>query len=307
MRYAIEAVDIVKTFGDVKALNQVSLEVQEGEIFGFLGPNGAGKSTFVKILLNLVPASAGTAEIFGRKIENISARRNLGFLPENIVAYPFLTVEDFIRFHAELSGIPKNMIKQEISRCIDTLGMGEKRNKRIGTLSKGMLQKVGIMQAIIGKPKMLFLDEPTSGLDPIAIKELRSLMLDMKNNGTTIFLNSHLLSEIERTCDRIAILNKGKIIKTGSQYDLSVKGKHLEVIVEGFTDSMALEINKICSRPVERSGTCLMIYPEREFDSITVHRIIIEQGGKLLSLSWNTESLEELFYRIIKDENICNS
>jgi ABC-2 type transport system ATP-binding protein len=307
MNYAIEAEDLVKTFCDVKALDHVTLHVQEGEIFGFLGPNGAGKSTFVKIMLNLIFPSAGTASIFGINVNNISSRKNLGFLPENIFAHQFLSVEEFIRFHAELSGIKGTGIKEEINRCIDALGIGDIRKKRIGALSKGMLQKVGIAQAILGRPRLVFLDEPTSGLDPIAIKELRNLLIEMKGSGTTIFLNSHLLSEVERTCDRVTILNKGKIIKTGTQSDISEKGKHLEIAVDSFTDAMVMEINKLSMKPVEIYGNIMKAYPERESDSVAVHRIIVDKGGKLLSLSWKGESLEELFYRLVKHENTCNS
>jgi ABC-2 type transport system ATP-binding protein len=307
MYCAIDATDIVMNFGDVKALDRVSLRVNEGEIFGFLGPNGAGKSTFVKIILDLITPSQGVARIFGKPSKSFYSRKNVGFLPENIVPYKFLTVEEFIKFHAELSEIPGDRINKEINNCIDALGLGEKRKKKLGTLSKGLMQKVGIAQAVLGRPKLLFLDEPTSGLDPIAIRELRRLLLEMKNRGTTIFLNSHFLSEVERTCDRIAILNKGKVIKTGSQSDLSTQKKYLEVVADGFTDAMAFEINKFCSRPGERNGNVLRFFPENVNDSVSIHRIIIDHKGKLVSISWKGESLEEVFYRLIKDENIYNS
>jgi len=307
MQYAIDAEDIVKTYGKLTALDHVSIRVEEGEIFGFLGPNGAGKSTFVKILLNLISPSGGTARILGEVVRNVSSRRSVGFLPENIQAYQFLTVEEFMRFHAELSGLPKEGVKKEIDESLNTLGLAVERRRRIETLSRGMIQRVGIAQAILGRPELLILDEPTSGLDPIGIKELRNLLLEMKHRGTTIFLNSHLLSEVERTCDRIAILNRGKIIKSGTRSDLSDKEKHLEVTVEGFTDIMAREINAISKRPIENNGNLLRIYPEEEKDSVIVHRIIVENGGKLLSFSWKGESLEELFYRLVKDENLGNS
>ena len=208
MRFAIKAESLVKKYGDIIALDNVSLEVQQGEIFGFLGPNGAGKSSFVKILLNLISPSSGNARIFDVPVESFLSRKHVGFLPENILVYKFLTVKEFMLFHADLAGLPAGRNKEESSRCIDLLSMGDSRNKRLGTLSKGMLQRVAIAQAILGHPKLVFLDEPTNGLDPIGIRDLRKLLSEMKNRGTTIFLNSHLLSEIERTCDRIAILNK---------------------------------------------------------------------------------------------------
>lgn len=308
MELAIDAEDLVKTYGNVTALDHVSIRVEAGEIFGFLGPNGAGKSTFVKILLNLISPSKGTAKIFGLDVKHVSSRKSVGFLPENIYAYKFLTVEEFIKFQAVLCELPKNRIENELKSCLDTVGLSNDINKRMGSLSKGMLQRVGIAQSILGRPKLLLLDEPTSGLDPIGVKELRSLLIELKKNGTTIFLNSHLLSEVERTCDRVAILNKGRIVKSGTKSDLSGKEKHLEVFVEGFTDNMAEKINSISKKPIERNGNFLKIFPETETDSVTIHKIIIDHGGRLLSLSWKGESLEELFYRLVKtkekDENL---
>ena len=178
------------------------------------------------------------------------------------------------------------------------------RAQKIGTLSKGMLQRAGIAQAILGNPELLILDEPTSGLDPIGFTELRRLLLDMKAQGATIFLNSHLLSEVERTCDRVAIINKGKIIKSGSRDDLSDRGKHLEVTAEGLTGSMAASINLLSHKNIEADGKDLRIYLNDEKDSVNVHRIIVEGGGWVQSLAWSSESLEELFYRLVKHEDM---
>jgi len=177
------------------------------------------------------------------------------------------------------------------------------RTRRIGTLSKGMLQRVGIAQALLGNPELLILDEPTSGLDPIVFADLRRLMLDMNRRGTTIFLNSHLLSEVERTCDRIAILHRGKIIKVGSKADLSDRDRHLEVIVDGLSESMLPSLTALSEKPVVYDGTSLRAYPRSEQDCLAIHRIIVEQGGRVLSLRWKAESLEDLFYRLVKDEN----
>ena len=167
-----------------------------------------------------------------------------------------------------------------------------------------MLQRAGIAQAILGNPELLILDEPTSGLDPIGFTDLRRLLLEMKARGTTIFLNSHLLSEVERTCDRVAILHKGKIIKSGLRGDLSDRGKHLEVTAEGFTDAMAAAIRALSQKDIEAEGTNFRIYPNDEKDSVAVHRIIVEGGGRVQSLSWKSESLEEIFYRLVKNEDL---
>ena len=304
MQLAIQAENLVKYYGNVKALDQVSLNVYKGEIFGFLGPNGAGKSTFVKILLNLTAPSGGKAKIFGESSRHVLSRKSVGFLPENIKTYQFLTVEEFLSFHAELSELSRKSIKSEVDRCLAIVGLAKDRKKRISALSKGMLQRAGIAQALLGNPELLILDEPTSGLDPIGFTELRKMLLDMKQQGTTIFLNSHLLSEIERTCDRVAILYKGRILKSGNKADLSDKEKHLEIIVDGLNDSMVREINLISKKPLEIDGSSVRVYPEKEEDTFTIHRILAEQGGRLQALSWKAESLEELFYRLVKHENL---
>lgn len=303
MQFAIEAYNLVKHYGTLKALDQVSLSVRRGEIFGFLGPNGAGKSTFVKIMLNLINPSAGSTKIFGESSKNVLSRKNVGFLPENIKTYGFLKIDEFIAFHAQLSEMPKQNIKSEIERCIAKVGLKGERKRKLGTLSKGMMQRVGIAQAIIGQPELLILDEPTSGLDPIGFTELRNMLLEMNHMGTTIFLNSHLLSEVERTCDRIAILHKGKIIKIGDKKDISDKEKHLEIVVEGLTDNMVKCITALTKRQVELSDNTLKVFPSNENDPLTIHKIITDQGGKLLSFLWKAESLEELFYRLVKHED----
>jgi len=304
MQFAIEAQSLVKKYGGFVALDDINLVINRGEIFGFLGPNGAGKSTFVKIILNLVRKTSGSARVFGEPVTKAQARKTIGFLPENICLYPFLSINEFLHFHSELIGISKQKINEEITSCLRAVALEPVRGKKIGTLSKGMLQRTGIAQAILGNPELLILDEPTSGLDPIGFTELRRLLLDMKAGGTTIFLNSHLLSEVERTCDRVAILNKGKIIKIGSRDDLSDRGKHLEVTAEGFTSSMAEAINALSQKNFEKDEKNFRIYLNNENDSVAVHRIIVEAGGRVQSLAWKSESLEELFYRLVKHEDM---
>jgi ABC-2 type transport system ATP-binding protein len=304
MQFAIEAHSLVKKYDSIAALDDITLVVNRGEIFGFLGPNGAGKSTFVKIILNLVRATSGGVRIFGEPVTNVKARKTIGFLPENIRVYPFLKIEEFLRFHCELIGIASQNIKMAIDTCLCAMELESVRAQKIGTLSKGMLQRTGIAQAMLGNPELLIFDEPTSGLDPIGFTELRRLLLAMKARGTTIFLNSHQLSEVERTCDRVAILNKGRIIKIGSRDDLSDRGKHLEVTAEGFTDGMAAAINAFSQKNIETEGNKLRIYLSNEKDSVNVHSIIVEAGGRVQSLAWKSESLEELFYRLVKNEDM---
>jgi ABC-2 type transport system ATP-binding protein len=306
MPHALYAESIVKKYGQCTALNGVDLSVKAGEIFGFLGPNGAGKSTFIKIMLGLIEPTSGRGEIFGSAISRVSSRAVVGYLPENIRAYGFLTVEEFIVFHAELAGVDRRRTKSMAAESMHATGIDAYRHKRIESLSKGMLQRTGICQAMLGKPKILFLDEPTSGLDPIGIQELRAHLQQLKADGTTLFINSHLLSEVERTCDRIAILSRGSIIKSGCRADLSSADRHLEVILEGYTDSMGQALAPLCVKPLCREGNRLKLYPRRNQDSVILHRIINEQGGALQSLAWKGEALEDLFYRLIKNETVAN-
>jgi ABC-2 type transport system ATP-binding protein len=303
MPYAIEAEKIIKNYGRIKALDSLSLNVNQGEIFGFLGPNGAGKSTFVKILLNLVKPSKGSASILGKPVSKHLSRRDVGFLPENMRVYNFLIVEEFLRFHAELFEVPRKNIKSEVEKALRTVGFYDERKRRMGTLSKGMTQKAGIAQAILGRPKLLLLDEPTSGLDPVGIKELRSILIEMKNHGTTIFLNSHLLSEVERTCDNIAILNNGKIVQVGSTADISGNNKHLELTVDGFNEDMEREINSLSVKNLVNEGNSLKVYLKDYNETLNVHKLINEKGGKVISFFWKGESLEEIFYDLVKKKD----
>jgi len=304
MQLAIEAENLVKRYSTITALDRVNLCVYKGEIFGFLGPNGAGKSTFLKILLDLIQPTYGNTKIFNEPSRNILSRKSIGFLPENIRVYQFLTINEFLLFHAKLAEVDKNKIAYEVDRCLSMVGLQNNKNKKIGALSKGMLQRTGIAQAILGKPELLLLDEPTSGLDPIGFAELRNLIIEMNHQGTTVFLNSHILSEVERTCDRIAILQNGKIIKSGTKNDLSGKDRHIEVVLENYNEAIVQILNSLSRKPVEIYENRMRIFPLEIITLLDIHKTIVQQDGILHSISWNAESLEELFYRVIKNENV---
>lgn len=302
MQPVISTRNLIKRYGTTIALEDVSLEVGGGEIFGFLGPNGAGKSTFVKILLSLVRPTAGEARIFGIPVREPRARKNVGYLPEHIRIHDFLTVREFIRLHAHLAGIDRSDVDREVDRCLEMLGVLSVRSRKIGTLSKGMLQRVGIAQAIVGDPELLILDEPTSGLDPIGFTDLRNLLLAMRRRGTTIFLNSHILSEVERTCDKVAILHHGRIIAAGRPGDIAGKERHVEIVAEGITEEMLEQMRSLCTTTPQRDGTVIRAYPQSEQDAARIHAIIASMGGKVRSFCWKGETLEDLFCRLVKDE-----
>ena len=303
MNWAIEADNLIKQYGNTKALDQVSLRVQQGDIFGFLGPNGAGKTTFIKILLNLSFADSGIAKIFNTDSKKVAARQKIGFLPETPYFYESLTVGEFLNFQAQLIGIADRNILSEVNTSLQKLNIVNERNKKIGTLSKGMRQKVSIAQALLNSPALLLLDEPTSGLDPIGIKEVRDILLEMQQRGTTIFINSHLLSEVERTCSRVAIINKGRIIKSGNKDDLSNKEKYLEIIGEGFTDTLVAHLAAAFKKGIDLNGNRMRISLDDENAALAIHQMIVQHGGKIVSFTWVKESLEDIFFRLVKSED----
>jgi len=198
-----------------RVLHGISFCVQEGEIFGFVGPNGAGKTTTLKLLMGLIRASAGRAAILGSDVVETAFRRHVGFLPENPYFYDYLTGREILHFYAKLSGVPGRSRAERVDALLDWVGLAESADARLRTYSKGMLQRVGIAQALVHDPKVVFLDEPMSGLDPIGRKEIRDLILRLKADGRTVFMNTHILPDVEMLCDRVAIIVRGRIQHEG--------------------------------------------------------------------------------------------
>ena len=194
-----------------RVLHGVSFSVREGEIFGFVGPNGAGKTTTLKILMGLIRATGGRASILGQEVGDAAYREHIGFLPENPYFYAFLSAREILRFYARLSGVEGARMESQIQTLIDQVGLNDASDARLGTYSKGMLQRVGIAQALIHDPQVVFLDEPMSGLDPIGRKDIRDIILRLKSEGRTVFMNTHILNDVEMICDRVAIIVKGRI------------------------------------------------------------------------------------------------
>lgn len=206
----------------VHALKDLSLAVKEGEVFGFLGPNGAGKSTAIKILMNLIFPTAGGAKILGMDVRNPETRRHVGFLPENPYFYDYLSAEELLRFGGQASGLHNAEIKERSDILLKRLGLDNARNRPLRSYSKGMVQRAGLALALIHDPKVLILDEPMSGLDPIGRKMVVDLILDLKAEGKTVFFSSHILSDVERLCDRVSILINGSMVRLISLAGLSV-------------------------------------------------------------------------------------
>ncbi len=216
---------------DIRALDDVSLTVQRGEIFGLLGPNGAGKTTLVKILLGIVRADSGSASLFDRDVASHRARESVGFLPENHRFPPDLNAGQVMRVYGALSGMDRSQISERADPLLKEVGLLDRKKSRIKTFSKGMMQRLGLAQALLSNPDLIFLDEPTDGVDPGGRLHFRSILSDLRDQGKTIFLNSHILSDIEQICDRVGILRNGRVVATGSIEGLTSGSNRWTIVI----------------------------------------------------------------------------
>lgn len=216
-----------------RSLDNLSLRVEEGEVFGFLGPNGAGKTTTLKLLMGLIFPTAGSAHILGRPIEDVSMHRDIGYLPEQPYFYDYLTARELLDYYARFSGYPSAERRARVTRVLERVGLSSAANMQLRKFSKGMLQRAGIAQAIIHDPRLVFLDEPMSGLDPIGRREVRDIILDLKTQGRTVFFSTHILSDAEMLCDRVAVLHQGKLRGVGAPGKIvSVEVHAMEILFE---------------------------------------------------------------------------
>jgi ABC-2 type transport system ATP-binding protein len=216
----------------VRAVKNLHLDVAPGQVYGLLGPNGSGKSTTLKILLGLVTPTAGTAEIFGVDSRLFSSKEKVGFLPENPYFYKFLTAQETLEFYGKLCGMRGNLLRNRIEELLDLVGLTYARHRRVGGFSKGMLQRIGLAQALIQNPEMVILDEPTAGVDPAGSRQIRDLILDLKKRGITVLLTSHLLEQVQEVCDRIGILARGELVREGPLAELTSVENQTEYLVE---------------------------------------------------------------------------
>jgi len=281
------------------ALNGVNLEVQRNEIFGYLGPNGAGKSTTLKILMALIYPSAGHAEILGKPVTDVSTRQRIGYLPENPYFYEYLTAEEFLGYYAGLFGFSSREVQERVVRYLKVTDIYHARKLQLRKFSKGMIQRVGIAQALINDPEVVFLDEPMSGLDPIGRREVRDLILGLKAEGKTVFLSSHILNDIETLCDKVAILNRGRLVGAGLLRDLiSREVSHVEIIVERANLeqlSRALDPKLTASQV----GTTVKIELDAEAALTEVVTEIERVGGKIVSVNPVRQTMEDYFIKVV--------
>src|SRR5580700_7036917 len=232
--FAVQTQNLRKVFSDKVAVRDLTLTVRKGEIFGFLGPNGAGKSTSIKMLLGLATPTSGEAFVLGAPSGDVEIRRKIGFLPENFRFYEWLTPAELLHLHGRLCGVPSSELSQRVPALIDLVGLTPHINKRLQNFSKGMLQRAGLAQALIHEPEIIFLDEPTSGLDPLGRRMVRDIIRAQRDRGVTVFLNSHILSEIEITCDEVVFIREGEVVTSrdmrtqhGEELRVTVRARNL--------------------------------------------------------------------------------
>jgi len=297
----IETHGLTKMYGTKIGCTEVSLSCSKGEIFGFLGPNGAGKSTFVKMLTGLLFPSSGDAEILGRPLGDVGVRQRMGYLPENFKFQDWMTGEDLLSFHAALYKLDKRTKGIRMDEALEIADLKGSEKYRIGTYSKGMQQRIGIAASLLCDPEVLFLDEPTSALDPLGRKEVRDLLLRLKAGGKTVFLNSHLLGEVETICDSIAIIKNGSILKQGAMGRILEEKIFLHITVDHLPPEVLDKLREHDPNP-EVSGERLKLHISGKEAIPSINSLLVENGCRVYELVARRESLEDLFIQIVRGE-----
>jgi ABC-2 type transport system ATP-binding protein len=286
-----------------RALDGLNLEVEQGEIFGFLGPNGAGKTTTLKLLMQLIFPTSGRAEILGHAVGDVEVKRRIGYLPESPYFYDYLTAEELLDYFARLFGYNSAERRTRVSALLDQVGIGGERRLPLRKFSKGMVQRVGIAQALINDPDVVFLDEPMSGLDPLGRHEVRNLILSLRDRGCTVFFSSHVLSDAEALCNRVAILAHGKLVANGRISDLQAfEVGGWELIVSGLTpealDRHRARVQRVTQLGEQRYSLELPLEPAPE---LLLHDLV-GAGAQLVSLNPIRSTLEDFFVKKIAEE-----
>lgn len=303
MKHVLEVKNLHKSFAmgfipqKKKILKGVTFQVGEGEIFGYLGPNGAGKTTTLKCILSIIYPDEGEIRLFGLHHTSLEAKRKIGFLPENPYFYEYLTASEFLRFYAQLFGLPREQREKKINDLLQLVGLPHVSNVQLRKFSRGMLQRIGLAQALINEPSLVFLDEPLGGLDPIGRKDMRDIILRLRDEGKTVFLCSHILQDIEMICDRVAIIVEGRIINQGKLQDLvSEKILFYEVVTSGISASFVKDLGECLAE----DGGRLLLKVTAEEKVKDIMKIVLDHGGRLHSLTPRTATLEDLFVDLVR-------
>ncbi len=284
----------------VLALQETTLSIAAGQIYGLLGPNGAGKSTFIKLLLNLIQPTAGSALVFGRPPTDAEGRAQVGYLPENPTPYEYLTGAEFVRLAGVLAGLRGTELEQRVTEVIGLVGMSGAAGLQIRRYSKGMTQRVSLAQALVAKPKLLILDEPTSGLDVLGRQLIREIILEQRRQGTTVLLCSHIIPDVEALCDRVAVVIGGKILKEGSVAELLEQDASGVELTVSHVDEATVNAMTSATVTASRLGERWLLRLD-EGQSPAVLRRVLDAGGRVVHLQRTRYSLEDLFVRAVKE------
>jgi ABC-2 type transport system ATP-binding protein len=296
---AIHTVELSKRFGKTVALAGLSMTVPRGEVFGFLGPNGAGKTTSVKLLLGLIAPSSGEGWLLGRPIGDLQTRRKIGYLPELFRYQGWLTAREVLALHCELAPLPRSSWNDEIKTAIDTVGLTDRAGDRMSSFSKGMQQRLGLAVALLGEPELVFLDEPTSALDPVGRHDVREIIRGLASRGTAVFLNSHLLSEVEQVCDRVAVVDHGRVIASGTM-DQLLSGTTVRVRVSGLAPEDKTKLAPFGHLDDEGDHlTFANLNAERVPDLVAA---IVAMGGRVHEVAPRHQTLEDRFLQLLDAE-----
>jgi len=295
---AIRTVGLRKKFVDKIAVRGLTLDVPRGEVFGFLGPNGAGKSTSVKMLLGLVKPTGGFAEILARPAGDVETRKRVGFLPEHFRFHEWLSGEEFLRLHCRLYGMTAPLISKRVPELLEVVGLAEHGRKRLRDYSKGMLQRIGLAQALLNNPELIFLDEPTSGLDPVGRLLVRDIIREQRRRGAAVFLNSHLLSEVEITCDRVAFIKHGEVLEVRDLRECAAGELSVTMRVANWTQDAAQALARWASA-IRLEGDRLEMQVISEDFIPEIVSQLVSRGARIYQVSSRQASLEELFLRIV--------
>jgi ABC-2 type transport system ATP-binding protein len=297
---AIHCIELSKSYGRTVALAGLTMTVPRGEVFGFLGPNGAGKTTAVKLLLGLVESTGGEGWVLGRPLGDIAARRGIGYLPELFRYQPWLRGREVLRVHCELARLPRATWADETARVLTLVGLGDRGEDRVRTYSKGMQQRLGLGVALLGTPELVFLDEPTSALDPVGRYDVRQVIHHLRERGTAVFLNSHLLTEVEMVCDRVAMVDRGRVIATGTLDEL-LGGHACRVRFTGLDVRQRQELSAFGD--MDDDGEWLVV---RGLEGDRVPDLVAEivrMGGRVYAVEPRQQTLEDRFLQLLGEDH----
>jgi ABC-2 type transport system ATP-binding protein len=297
---AVHTQDLAKRYGRTMALAGLTMSVRRAEVFGFLGPNGAGKTTAVKLLVGLARASAGQAWVLGAPVGDLRTRRKLGYLPELFRYQGWMKAREVLGLHCELAGIPRSDWREEMDTALTIVGLADRADDRVEGFSKGMQQRLGLGVALLGRPDLVLLDEPTSALDPVGRHDVREIIRELKARGTAVFLNSHLLTEVEQVCDRLAVVDHGRVIATGTMAQILGRDGAVRVRVTGLQPAGRAALRSYGS--LDDEGEWLT------FRGLSQERIpdlvgeIVRQGGRVYAVEPRHETLEDRFLQLLKEQ-----